>query len=102
MHEVFDYIQSENEELYNSIFVDGKLHKAANNKNKISFHQYLDATSPFGILYTSYQFFRPKDASPELSDDNNTNKEVANLEEEMHCDDSLVVFDEYERFHISV
>lgn len=76
--QIFDYLQNNDKELYESIFIEGKLHKEAKMVPMLSFQNYLNETSsPFGGPYTSYQFFKPIDASPELSDDNEANQAVA-------------------------
>ncbi|MFZ3578315.1 endonuclease NucS domain-containing protein [Virgibacillus sp. DJP39] len=74
---VFNYLKEQDPKLYRSIFVKGKLHQEAATISKMSFQDYLNETSPFGVPYTSYQFFAPKDASPELSNDNKDNQIVA-------------------------
>jgi len=75
--DLYTYLQEHNSELLNQIFFVEKLHEKAKEVKTLSFHDYLDATSPFGGPYTSYQFFRPKDASPELSEDKQENQLVA-------------------------
>lgn len=77
MQELYDYLQNNNNELYDSLFIEGKLHKEAKLVPKMSFQEYLNVISPFGGPYTSYQFFKPIDASPYLSDDSKANRIVA-------------------------
>jgi hypothetical protein len=74
---LFHYLQNNDQNVYDSIFIKGKLHKEAKTVPKMSFQDYLSQTSPFGIPYSSYQFFTPVDASPELSDDGKANQRVA-------------------------
>ena len=74
---LFHYLQNNDQNVYDSIFIKGKLHKEAKAVPKMSFQDYLNQTSPFGIPYSSYQFFKPVDASPELSDDSQANQRVA-------------------------
>ena len=79
VEELFNYLNEKNPNLSQSIFIEGKLHQEALKKTKLSFQEYLNATlSPFGSPYTSYQFFKPKDASPYLSENNVENLVVAN------------------------
>ncbi|MBD8068796.1 endonuclease NucS domain-containing protein [Bacillus sp. PS06] len=76
--ELFNYLMKNNLNLYESIFIEGKLHKKAVGVPKLSFQDYLNATSsPLGGPYTSYQFFAPIDASPSLSNNNIENQSVA-------------------------
>lgn len=77
MQQIYDYLQKHNEKLYESLFIEGKLHQEAKQVATMSFQEYLNETSPFGVPYTSYQFFQPIDASPELSEDKKANQEVA-------------------------
>ncbi|MBM7652497.1 endonuclease NucS domain-containing protein [Neobacillus cucumis] len=77
MQSLFHFLQNEDQDLYKSIFIKGKLHKKAISIPKMSFQEYLNETSPFGVPYSSYQFFKPVDASPELSDDSQNNQRVA-------------------------
>lgn len=78
VEELFDYLKKNNQNLYQSIFINGKLHQEAALVPKLSFHDYLTATStPYGGPYTSYQFFAPVDASPGLSENNKENQIVA-------------------------
>ena len=74
---VFEYLKNKNPKLYETIFIEGKLHEKAKALTMTTFQEYLNETSPFGIPYTSYQFFRPRDASPHLSDDNYLNQKIA-------------------------
>lgn len=76
--QLFSYIQKSNQELFEAIFIEGKLHEEAKNVQTLSFHDYLNQTSsPYGGAYTSYQFFKPRDASPELSENNEKNQLIA-------------------------
>lgn len=78
IEDLFNYLKNNDPKLYNSIFIEGKLHKEALSIPKLSFHDYLKATSsPLGGPYTSYQFFKPIDASPSLSENNKENQLVA-------------------------
>ncbi|WP_100333106.1 hypothetical protein [Bacillus alkalisoli] len=75
--EIYSFLQKENRGLFQALFLDGKLYKQADLVPKLSFQQYLNETSPFGVPYTSYQFFKPIDASPELSNNKEDNQFVA-------------------------
>ncbi|MGG1400177.1 endonuclease NucS domain-containing protein [Bacillus salipaludis] len=75
--ELYDYLIENDLELYNNIFIEGKLHSEAKKVDGLSFQEYLNQTSPLRVPYTSYQFFLPQDASPELSNDNKLNQLVA-------------------------
>jgi hypothetical protein len=75
--EIYTYLQKNNIDLLGQVFFSEKLHKKAKEVKSIDFQEYLNETSPFGVPYTSYQFFKPIDASPELSDDNEANQLVA-------------------------
>lgn len=75
---IFNYLKKNDPDLYHAVFYEGKLdHLKKRIAKKMSFQDYLNVTSPFGGPYTSYQFFKPIDASPELSDDRQKNQEVA-------------------------
>ncbi|WP_174733173.1 endonuclease NucS domain-containing protein [Mesobacillus harenae] len=77
--ELFNYLMENDPNLYQSIFIEGKLYKEAVGVPRLSFQDYLNATSsPLGGPYTSYQFFAPIDASPGLSNNNKENQLVAN------------------------
>ncbi|SIS83020.1 endonuclease NucS domain-containing protein [Salimicrobium salexigens] len=93
LEEIFHYLQQEDEPLYHSIFVQGKLHEKAKETKAIGFREYLGEISPLGVPVTSYQFFAPRDASPELSEDGEKNRVVAdqfmNLLKSMECDSIL-------------
>ncbi len=75
--EIYTYLQKNNIDLLGQVFFSEKLHKKAKEVKTMDFQEYLNETSPFGVPYTSYQFFKPIDASPELSDDNEANQLVA-------------------------
>ena len=78
IHDLYDYLQKNDPELFQAVFIEGKIDAYKTKEvKKMSFQEYLKATSPFGGPYTSYQFFKPIDASPELSDDPQKNQEVA-------------------------
>jgi hypothetical protein len=74
---IFEYLKKHDANLYHDIFIEGKLHKRSQDVDKITFHEYLNATSLYGVPYSSYQFFKPVDASPELSPDIQMNMQVA-------------------------
>ncbi len=80
---IYTYLQKRNSELLDQIFFSEKLHKKAKEVKSMDFQEYLNETSPFGVPYTSYQFFKPIDASPELSDDNQANQMVADQFKDM-------------------
>jgi hypothetical protein len=75
---LFNYLKAQDSNLFNDLFILDKLNERASKIEGITFHEYIKATSPYGIPYSSYQFFKPIDASPELSDDPRRNMEVAN------------------------
>lgn len=75
--DLYEYLQRHNNDLLNQFFFTDKLNEKAKEVKTLSFHDYLNATSPFGVPYTSYQFFKPNDASPELSENNQENQIVA-------------------------
>jgi len=77
VEDIYTYLQQKNSDLLDQMFFSEKLHKKAKEVKTMDFQEYLNETSPFGGPYTSYQFFRPIDASPELSEDNNANQQVA-------------------------
>jgi Endonuclease NucS len=83
VNKIYSYLQSENIDLLDQMFFSEKLHKKAREVKTMDFQEYLNETSPFGGPYTSYQFFKPIDASPELSDDNEANQLVADQFEDM-------------------
>ncbi|RKD25799.1 hypothetical protein BEP19_02345 [Ammoniphilus oxalaticus] len=75
---LYTYLQQHNPSLLNEVFFEEKLHEKAKQVETMSFHDYLQATtSPFGGPYSSYQFFKPRDASTELSDNLEANQVVA-------------------------
>ncbi len=80
---IYAYLQEQNHDLHDQIFFSKKLHKKSKEVGQLGFHDYINETSPFGVPYTSYQFFKPIDASPELSIDNEANQYVADLFREM-------------------
>ena len=45
IEELFNYLKKNNQNLYQSIFIEGKLHQEAALVPKLSFHDYLNATS---------------------------------------------------------
>lgn len=75
---LFDYLKVRDSYLFNDLFILNKLSERASKIEGITFHEYIKATSPNGIPYSSYQFFKPIDASPELSDDPWKNMELGN------------------------
>jgi hypothetical protein len=77
VEDIYMYLQQKNSDLLNQMFFSEKLHKKAKEVKTMDFQEYLNETSPFGVPYTTYQFFQPIDASPELSGDNEANQLVA-------------------------
>lgn len=82
VQQIFEYLQRFDAVLYQAVFLNHKLenhrlHQLAKDSKRLSFSEYLNATSKFGVLYTSYQNFIAKDASKELSEDRQKNQEVA-------------------------
>ncbi|AZV42005.1 nuclease [Peribacillus asahii] len=75
--QLYDYLSTNNIEMYNNIFIKEKIHLEAKKVKTLSFQDYLDETSPLRVPYSSYQFFLPQDASPELSKDNHKNQLIA-------------------------
>ncbi|MGE7687749.1 endonuclease NucS domain-containing protein [Lysinibacillus sp. NPDC097214] len=83
VEDIYLYLQKNNSDLQNQVFFYEKLHKKAKEVKAMDFQDYLNETSPFGVPYTSYQFFKPIDASPELSNDNEANQLVADQFKDM-------------------
>ncbi|WP_046173345.1 endonuclease NucS domain-containing protein [Domibacillus indicus] len=74
---IYNHLLENDKEILEQHFYSGKLHLKSLEKESISFQEYLNETSPFGVPYTSYQFFKPIDASPALSEDKQANQVIA-------------------------
>ncbi|AXI08243.1 hypothetical protein CUC15_04360 [Oceanobacillus zhaokaii] len=78
IEDIYTYLHQHDNELLDKIFYAEKLTEKPNEVQTLSFHNYMNATSsPLGGPYTTYQFFMPKDASLELSEDKQENQKVA-------------------------
>lgn len=75
--DIYTYLQNFDDNGLQRTFFENKL-PTASHYQTINFHEYMQATaSPFGGPYTTYQFFKPKDASPYLSESKTENRSCA-------------------------
>ncbi len=75
---LFEYLKQHDHTLFEQIFIHHKVPiERLEHVKKAAFEDYREENAMYGIPLSSYQFLRPKDSSPKLSDDATLNARVA-------------------------